>query len=209
MIRQWTQYELAADIIQKWYRSWRCYRKLRNCKSSFNESNVRQKKCKTAECLNNTLRGSDDTTEKLIVWRSCVELRRLHPSYQVDYIMKTLIDCRGDAHKASLMLGSSSGIGNSDAKLMDQLKFRFIPDMQSFSSDISSHDLTVSKLCDGSETLEKGFFATDGISRRQRKVNFIHSLRKQRGQDSKKELFDTLYDSLTTAYFTETIIKKS
>ena len=142
---QWENYIRAACKIQRVYRRWhfRSVNAQKSRRSQFgeNKSTQKQSAIDPHTALNNIMNDCSTEEEKLHLWRSVIEIRRVRPQYSTDSCLRALIECKGDLPRALIVTGNPAfGWRNSD-NLSEENRIKFLPSSSSssFSRDDRKH----------------------------------------------------------------------
>ena len=103
----WETFVRAACRIQRAYRqrnlvSNQTYRKKCIRISTKQRSSYQQ------ASMENIINGCATAEEKLDLWRSVIEIRRICPLYSADACLRALIECKGDLHRALAVTANSA-----------------------------------------------------------------------------------------------------
>ena len=103
----WEAFVRAACRIQRAYRKRRLF-----------SHQTRAEKCRHIQVevrsidqqasMENIINGCATKDERLDLWRSVIEIRRIRPLYTADVCLRVLIECKGDLHHALAVTANST-----------------------------------------------------------------------------------------------------
>lgn len=143
-LRNWVQFQIAASVIQRNYRSWRLRRHVRSsialrCSEPVLIRYHNNNSPSLPESFRNIINGTATFEESMIFWRAAIELRRAHSIHSTDMIIKALLESQGDLARAIILLGSKDFVTkNEKSGIPQKLRNIFLPHISKFAKSAAS-----------------------------------------------------------------------
>jgi hypothetical protein len=229
-IHRWAQFEIAAQKIQRIFRSWNCARNFRRnyARKLHLDAQSENFQPSLEEAFRNIIADDSTFEDKMSFWRGVVELRRAHKAHSTDVIIRALIDSKGDLNRSISLLGVKDFVHVHRADLPIKLRNMFLPVLESNPPQSTAltellmesmrKSLDLNRLNGQVEDDDANPFITGGV---QNRVNVVRALRtinswnsgtsskgkniiyQQDPRERKQELFNILNSALKTTYFTK------
>lgn len=164
---RWERFHRAAFIIQNAYRMYRVkdsfrkaiHRRLhkRNKKNAKEISSQKLEESNTSSngknCVDNIFNLRASFEDKLTFWRKALELRRAHPQYPTDVIMKALITSKGDLQRGIILLGNVEFALRNMSDLSKKIRKTLLPIETEYEDEVFGGTSYNSKLLNSVTTL--------------------------------------------------------
>ena len=200
--QNWINKTLSAIRIQKCFRNWKVRLAYISSKYSVPFKSKQQQSCgqglKLSDCFQNTISNTATLEEKMLVWRSIIELRRSHKANSTDTIIKGIIEAEGDLQRSAVLLGTKEFYQKQKSDLPNKLRKLFLP---LYLSPKISDDLLQNGWMDYSYSINER--SNENPTTSNSRISLIRSLREKQKLLKKKKLFDSLNTALNTSYFSK------
>ena len=198
--QRWAIQSFAAMKIQQVYRNWRIWRTyyLIKINRSIRSSSCRQTFARTLQplnvCFESVISRNASTEQKMVVWRSVIDLRRLHSKLSVDIIIKALIEAEGEFNRANILLGSKDFRCKNAAELPIIVRNLFLPLACRPILNVTSSATTGRR---STESM-KGTTSSSSSSGR---MKFLKALREQQRMIKRDDLVNAVDQIVSSSYF--------
>ncbi len=217
-LKLWISFELAAIKIQRVYRCWKFSHSFRN---SISRRLLRRDWKPISfpnlpESFKSIINEESNYEEKMCFWRSIIELRRAHPTFTTDLLIKSLIESKGDAGRSITLLGTKEFVMVNGSELSGKVRKLLLPQPSLRHRNIHSNDPFVSENVniigsyDQSNYSNNRTYGTATINntiqnnmKATNNIELIRSLREKKRIMQKNELFEILHAVLSKSYFSK------
>jgi hypothetical protein len=195
--QKWAIQSLAAMKIQQVYRNWKIWRTYylikinRNIRSRHTFVRTLQP---LNSCFESVISRNASPEQKMVVWRSVIDLRRLNSKLSVDIIIKALIEAEGEFNRANILLGSKDFRCKNAAELPLIVRNLFLPLACRPILNVTSSATT------GRRSTEnmKGTTSSSSSSGR---MKFLKALREQQRMIKRDDLVNAVDQIVSSSYF--------
>ena len=195
--QKWAIQSLAAMKIQQVYRNWKIWRTYyltkinRNIRSRHTFVRTLQP---LNSCFESVISRNASPEQKMVVWRSVIDLRRLNSKLSVDIIIKALIEAEGEFNRANILLGSKDFRCKNAAELPLIVRNLFLPLACRPILNVTSSATTGRR---STESM-KGTTSSSSSSGR---MKFLKALREQQRMIKRDDLVNAVDQIVSSSYF--------
>jgi hypothetical protein len=137
------------------------------------------------ECFQAVISDAANLEEKMVVWRSVIEMRRSDGGASTDLLLKALVESEGDLNRSIHLLNNKDFVRQNASDLPSKVRNIFLP--------VNPATLLPKS---GSQSMREG-------KNRVGRVDLIRSLREQQKQARKEALINAVNAAVISSYFSK------
>ena len=196
--QKWAIQSVAAMKIQQVYRNWKIWRTYylikinRNIRSRHTFARTLRP---LNSCFESVISRNASPEQKMVVWRSVIDLRRLNSKLSVDIIIKALIEAEGEFNRANILLGSKDFRCKNAAELPLIVRNLFLPLACRPILNVTTSSATTGRR--STESMKGGTSSSSSSGR----MKFLKALREQQRMIKRDDLVNAVDQIVSSSYF--------